>query len=256
MATSLGIGGQIVTDGLVLCLDALNPLSYEGSGIYWNDLSGQDNHATLIGSNSEVHTYYGKYFTSDPLGYYGASSSGTSGQTTSGSYWDILYDTSLSPTSTGQWTVSGFMNVNGEQTGNGVGWFHKQGTGDERGIHIEPISNSIRVNGASGWSNPSISISSYFNQWKMYTVTYKTTGTYGVDTGTLNVYIDDTLVTTNSSFRPAADTTSNIWLGRRNGHNRHYLKGSTANYLYYLRELTIGEIREIYRTFRARYNQL
>jgi hypothetical protein len=37
----------IVTDGLVLCLDAANPKSYPGSGTAWRDLSGRGNNGTL-----------------------------------------------------------------------------------------------------------------------------------------------------------------------------------------------------------------
>jgi hypothetical protein len=39
---------QIVTDGLVVNLDAGNPLSYPGTGITWTDISGNGNNATLI----------------------------------------------------------------------------------------------------------------------------------------------------------------------------------------------------------------
>lgn len=38
---------SIVTDGLVLCLDAANPKSYPGSGTAWTDLSGLSNTGTL-----------------------------------------------------------------------------------------------------------------------------------------------------------------------------------------------------------------
>jgi hypothetical protein len=38
---------KIVTDGLVLCLDAANPKSYPGSGTTWADLSGSGNNGTL-----------------------------------------------------------------------------------------------------------------------------------------------------------------------------------------------------------------
>jgi hypothetical protein len=38
---------NIVTDGLVLCLDAANPRSYPLSGTSWNDLSGNGNNGTL-----------------------------------------------------------------------------------------------------------------------------------------------------------------------------------------------------------------
>ena len=40
--------GGIVTDGLVLNLDAGNPQSYPGSGTTWTDLSGNGNNGTLL----------------------------------------------------------------------------------------------------------------------------------------------------------------------------------------------------------------
>jgi hypothetical protein len=39
---------RIITDGLVLCLDAANPKSYPGSGTTWTDLSGRGNNGTLV----------------------------------------------------------------------------------------------------------------------------------------------------------------------------------------------------------------
>jgi len=41
-------GPKIVTDGLVLALDAANPLSYPGTGTTWRDLSGNGNNGTLV----------------------------------------------------------------------------------------------------------------------------------------------------------------------------------------------------------------
>jgi hypothetical protein len=40
-------GPRIVTDNLVLCLDAANPKSYPGSGTVWTDLRRNGNNATL-----------------------------------------------------------------------------------------------------------------------------------------------------------------------------------------------------------------
>lgn len=40
-------GPRIVTDGMVMCLDAGNPKSYPGSGTAWIDLSGRGNNLTL-----------------------------------------------------------------------------------------------------------------------------------------------------------------------------------------------------------------
>jgi len=44
---SEGGGNSIVTNGLILNLDAGNASSYPGSGTLWTDLSGQNNHGTL-----------------------------------------------------------------------------------------------------------------------------------------------------------------------------------------------------------------
>lgn len=44
----IGYNPRIVTNGLVLCLDAANIKSYPGSGTTWTDLSGAGNHGTLI----------------------------------------------------------------------------------------------------------------------------------------------------------------------------------------------------------------
>lgn len=47
-------GPDIVTDGLVLHLDAANSKSYPGSGTSWFDLSGNNNHGTL--TNGPTYT--------------------------------------------------------------------------------------------------------------------------------------------------------------------------------------------------------
>lgn len=39
---------KIVTDGIMLALDAANPKSYPGSGTTWYDLSGKGNNGTLV----------------------------------------------------------------------------------------------------------------------------------------------------------------------------------------------------------------
>jgi hypothetical protein len=44
----VGYNPKIVTDGLVLCLDAANNKSYPDSGTVWTDLSGNGNSGTLI----------------------------------------------------------------------------------------------------------------------------------------------------------------------------------------------------------------
>ena len=47
-------GPKIVTDGLVLCLDAADRNSYPGSGNTWYDLSGTGNNGTFGGSTAPI----------------------------------------------------------------------------------------------------------------------------------------------------------------------------------------------------------
>lgn len=58
---------RIVTDGLVLCLDAGNTKSYPGSGTTWTDLSGQGNNGTLAINNPTFSNTNGGIFSFNGL---------------------------------------------------------------------------------------------------------------------------------------------------------------------------------------------
>jgi hypothetical protein len=47
---AVGYNPRMVTNGLVLCIDAANRRSYPGSGTTWTDLSGNGNNGTLVNS--------------------------------------------------------------------------------------------------------------------------------------------------------------------------------------------------------------
>ena len=50
---------SIVTDGLVLCLDAANTKSYPGSGTTWTDISGKGYDGTLTNGPTFSSNYGG-----------------------------------------------------------------------------------------------------------------------------------------------------------------------------------------------------
>jgi hypothetical protein len=52
----------IVTNGLVLALDAANPKSYVSGSTIWNDLSGKNAHGTIVGSVAFVNSGAQSYF--------------------------------------------------------------------------------------------------------------------------------------------------------------------------------------------------
>lgn len=62
---------KIVTDGLVLCLDAGNNKSYPGSGNIWGDLSRNGNNCTLYNSPTFSSTTNGGSFTFNGSNQYG-----------------------------------------------------------------------------------------------------------------------------------------------------------------------------------------
>jgi len=227
-----------VTDGLVLELDASNLPSYPTTGTTWYDLSGNNNHATLSSPFDSEFSFNSNHFESRPTTQLNELDS------SDGSVWEVSYSSELSPTK--EWTVGGLLRISGSQSSNGTGWFHKTGNGDERGIHLEPIGSTFRINGFSGWSHLNVNVSAYHNKWAYYTATYKTTGTYGTSTGDLKFYVNGELLGSISTFIPKADTTSIIRLGRRNGHYQHFLNGDTATYQYYTKELSESEIKQNY----------
>jgi hypothetical protein len=51
-------GPRIVTDSLILCLDAASSKSYSGSGANWNDISGSGYNATLYNSPTFTNNYF------------------------------------------------------------------------------------------------------------------------------------------------------------------------------------------------------
>ena len=63
-------GPRVVTDGLVLYLDAANPKSYPGTGTTWYDLSGNGNHTSIY--NGPIYSDEGNgVITFDGINDYG-----------------------------------------------------------------------------------------------------------------------------------------------------------------------------------------
>ena len=55
---AVGYNPRIVTDGLVLALDAANTKSYGGSGTTWTDLNGRGNDGTISGATYNSDGYF------------------------------------------------------------------------------------------------------------------------------------------------------------------------------------------------------
>lgn len=74
----VGYNPKIVTDGLIMCLDAANKKSYSGSGTIWRDLSGRNNNGIIVNSPSFINNTFnftGNNYITTPLNIYSQDNS-------------------------------------------------------------------------------------------------------------------------------------------------------------------------------------
>jgi hypothetical protein len=63
---SVSVGGKIATDGLIVHLDALNPISYPGTGTDWYSLRPSSSYALNLAAGTTPATITNGYATFDP----------------------------------------------------------------------------------------------------------------------------------------------------------------------------------------------
>ena len=207
---------KIVTDGLVLCLDAANAKSYPGSGTTWYDLSGNGNHGTLVngvtynsqnggvfefdGVNDEI-SVSGPNLTSSDYTVIGGSrySGGTRGRIISAASNNWLL---------GHWS-----------------------SGSER--HY-----------AQGWITSSSGGANDLN-WRIYT------GTGNIGTDQYYFWINDEIHTGPSTG--GSQGPNGFKLGRYYNNSNEYSTGQISFLLVYNKILTNKEIKQTYVAFRRRF---
>lgn len=111
-------GPKIVTDGLVLALDAGSNKSYPGSGTTWYDISGNNYHASFVGSVGYSTTYNGVL-------------SIDGNQTTNYISFDV---NALGDITTSQvWSLETILRLD---TTSGTTYFHSMATSTDNNFHI------------------------------------------------------------------------------------------------------------------------
>jgi hypothetical protein len=118
---ALGHGPKVVTDGLVLALDAADRNSYPGSGTTWTDLSGNGNNGTLTNMDgANLDSANGGSLTFDGTDEYVSETSSLSDNFWQGnwtaSFW-VNFDTLNTTTSGGGDKPLLHHGVNGTRTG-------------------------------------------------------------------------------------------------------------------------------------------
>ena len=234
---------KIVTDGLVLCLDAGNKKSYPGSGSDWFDISGNNFHMSLKNSLTGTSDDAGlKYFSLNGTNHYGKCDGTISGSV------------EATPTNLG---INGALPrsiicVARLKSGVGatIGGLYDVGTYGVNGRH-----NSLRRNGSTTvdpssfrnnfWGTPDHDFTLSAFDWVMYSSVYgsdkktKTYGNNGILLGQESVAFD--LVTEGESFE----------MGRYQG--SHEIGADIAYYTIYTKALTAAEVKQNYNALKTRF---
>ena len=220
----------IVTDGLVLCLDAANQRSYPGTGTTWSDLAGSNN-GTL--NNMEDNF--------DPAGKGSLTFDGTDEYINIGALSSLNGTSQLSVC---YWLKKAASNkdmvVGSQQSSTNGFWLQWYSDGN---VYWNPRNGSVVNRGHS---------LSYTPDWVYLCGTYD--GSLG-STG-LRVYKNATELSPSSTPTPPASLSSNAADLFRVGSltNSFYSTGSISNVSVYNRALTDDEVRQNYEATAGRFS--
>jgi hypothetical protein len=218
---------KIVTEGLVLYLDAANTKSYPGSGNTWSDLSRSGTNGTL---------------TNGPT-----FNSGNGGSLVFDGTNDYAVVNNITLTGNISITVSSWINViSNKNTDNVLIIYGRDGTlGQTAGIYYRTSDPNVRF---TAWGGAGVDYQTGFvkdfNVWHYWTIVYNTTN--------ITIYRDGIIDPVGSLVR-----TLNFTLGKftiagtvNNGvYNNQY----TSNSQIYNRALTPQEIQQNYNATKSRY---
>jgi len=213
---------RIVTDGLVLCLDAGNRKSYPGSGTTWNDLSGANNTGTL---------------TNGPT--FSAANGGSISFDGVNDYIDVGNPTSLQLSSAitiHSWvkgtSFSTLGNIVSKNSNNGYRF-------------------RVNLNGSITWFDRGATNLIGTSAGVITTTTWYNIVTIGDSSG-LKIYVNGTLNTSGGSAYSPTTSTGNFLIGANTEFNEYY-NGNIATIIVFNRALTAAEVLQNYNATRSRF---
>jgi hypothetical protein len=226
-------GPKVVTDGLVLCLDAGNSKSYPGSGTTWTDLSGRSNNGTLTN---------------------GPTYSSVSGGSLVFDGTNDFVNLGTPPVITGRQvplTICGWARAN-TFTSTRVLWgvYNQEAFGQlysmirtDNGILKYFTSNSTGGFQSNGTFTPSI------NTWNFYAVTVSGT----LSSPSVTIYLNNSSETFSySTLTSSPDLSIRFCIGA-DSFPRSFWNGNISNVMWYNRALSTQEIQQNYNALKSRY---
>jgi hypothetical protein len=220
-------GPNVVTNGLVLALDAANSKSYVSGSTTWNDLSGNGNNGTLVNGPTFSSTNGGS------IVFDGSNNSII-----------IPHNSSLS--------VGNNLSV--------FSWFYVNSTGSYQPIVAKSYNNNgwELANNTGGTlrctlrpsivNNNNITIGSLTaNNWYY--------GGFTCDNTTISLYLNGVLQGTTPVSSINLDTTSSLYIAQRSdGTNINYFNGKISTTQIYNKALSSSEVLQNYNAQKSRFN--
>jgi hypothetical protein len=239
MTMRLGLilkSNDIVSDGLVLHLDAGNLISYKGTGTTWSDISGLGNHGTWNVSPT---------YNIDKRG--DLSFNGSSTQVAIPDHASIEFGT-------GNFSMETWINPASISTWQVVIGKYRTGS------NPYDVSYGIRLNNTSLFANISDGVTSFSssnytvttNKWYHVVYVYRT-GT----TKTMSTYINGKLIYTDThTLSSILNTSNSLYLGNYNNNEAsRYFSGRMGSLRLYNRALTSSEVLTNYNVTKSRFGQ-
>jgi hypothetical protein len=229
--------GRIVTDGLVLALDAADQNSYPGSGTTWSDLSGNNNNGTLVN---------GPTFSSANAGI--LTFNGTN------QYVSTLIQNLSRPCTFSTWvnfnSLTGFQTFAGQDTSTAIArgrfYFQKAG-GTQFGYILNVVNFSMVLSDGSivvvNAINPVV-----INKWYNYSAVLTTTTLSLYENGILQNTVSDS----NTFLTP--NTTITLNAGYYADAIVDFVNSKSSSFLIYNSALSSDEIAQNYNAKKSRFN--
>ena len=228
---------KIVTDGLILNLDAANTKSYPGSGSTWTDLSKENNHATL--SNFSGGNLNGGTLTADGANSFGGINAAASLQPAS-----ITIEAMIKPIYNGQ-NFANVISYPPNDDAHGSPWMIYA-------IYLQHVSGNTTsrhiVTRISGESKTSANGIFDFNAWVHLVMTFHNQSVKYYRDGSLH----STHTTTTSIINYSGYENQNVFIGQNPSGSEDF-EGEYSNIRLYNRALTDAEILQNFNALKGRF---
>jgi len=241
---------KIVTNGLVLCLDAASRKSYPGTGNVWRDLSGNGNDGTLTNGPTFSSANRGSIVFDGTNDYINMGNSQAGNFGTSNFSINVFFKCNLAGNNAGI-----FCKSIGDNPTTDYGWLLDTPSGSQIGFAIATTNSAWGSSGS--YSCQSIGANINDGNWRMVTIVGDRTAS------NISMYINGIL----QSLQPFAgglnqfNTVGNVTNGYNlvlasesdTGVSQYPFNGNIAQALIYNKALSLLEVQQNFNALRGRY---